>query len=68
MLSHSLKMAAYRYTTFNSLIYKYLQLSYFSTDFHRDCGRLNGLIRACISESLAFTISFPFIGFFKGIV
>ena len=43
-------MAANRYIAFNSLIYKYLQLSYFSTDFDWDCGRLHVLIWACISQ------------------
>ena len=50
MLSHCLKLAAYRYIAFNSLMYKYQQLSYFSFDFDRDCGRLHGIIKACISQ------------------
>ena len=31
-----------------------------SFDFDPVCGRLQGLIRACISESLAFNVAVPF--------
>ena len=36
-----------------------VRLSYFSFDFDLIYGRLHGLIRACISDSLAFTCNIP---------
>ena len=35
-------------------------MSYFISDFDRVCGRLHGLIRACISESFVFNVAVPF--------
>ena len=42
---------------FNYQLYKHLYFSYFSFDFDLVCGRLHGLIRACISDSLAFNVA-----------
>ena len=37
-----------------------IALSYFISDFDQVCGRLDCLIRACISGSLAFNVAVPF--------
>ena len=41
------------------LILRLLYLSYFISDFDQVCGRLHGLIRACISVALASTLPSP---------
>ena len=42
------------------LIFGLVAHSYFISDFDRVCDRLHDLIRACISDSLAFNIAVPF--------
>ena len=36
-----------------------IAFSYFTSDFDQVCGRLQGLIRACMSGSLAFNVAVP---------
>ena len=38
------------------LIFKLLYHSYFTFDFNLVCGRFHGLLRACISDSLAYKV------------
>ena len=45
---------------FNYLLYKYLLFSYLAFDFDRVCGRLYELIRACLSDYIAFNAAVPF--------
>ena len=42
------------------LILKLLYLSYLMSDFDRGCGKLCGLIRACLSDSHAYKVVVPF--------
>ena len=42
------------------LIFELLSLSYFISDFDQVCGRLHGLIMACISDTHAFKVAVPF--------
>ena len=37
-----------------------IALSYFISDFDSVCGRLHGLIRACMSDSHAYKVAVPF--------
>ena len=41
-------------------IFKLLKLSYFISDIDQVCGRLLGLIRACMSDSHAYKVAVPF--------
>ena len=43
------------------LIFKLILLSYLISDFDRVCGRLDGLIRACMSDSHAYKAAVPFV-------
>ena len=43
--------------------FELLSLSYFTFNFDRICGRLHGLIRACISDSLVSMLLFPLMKF-----
>ena len=42
------------------LIFGLLYLSYFISNFDQVCGILHDLIRACISDSLAYNVAVPF--------
>ena len=42
------------------LIFRLLYLTYFMSDFDGVCGRINGLIRTCVSKSSAFKVAVPF--------
>ena len=42
------------------IILLFIALSYFISDFDRVCGRLHGLIRACLSDSHACKVAVPF--------
>ena len=43
-----------------SLLIGLLLLSYFTSNFDWVCGKLHGLIRACISRSLVIYVAVPF--------
>ena len=47
------------------LISDLLYFSYFISDFDWVCGRLHGLIRACMLDSHAYKIAVPFKTFFQ---
>ena len=57
-MSLSLKMAALHSFQFSTIQISVTFL--FSFDFDRVWGRLHGLIRSCISDSVAFNIAVPF--------
>ena len=44
------------------LIIRLIELSYFTFAFDRVCGRLEYLLRACISRTLVFNVAVPFKG------
>ena len=43
-----------------NLIFRLLELSYFTSDFNRVYSRLHSLLRACISNALVFYVAVPF--------
>ena len=43
-----------------NLIFRLLELSYFTSDFDRVYSRLHSLLRACISNTLVFYVAVPF--------
>ena len=55
MTSHRLKRAVLHSYPFSNA-----QTSYFSFNFGRICGRMHGLIRACISDARMFNVAVPF--------
>ena len=57
-MSHSLKMAAFHDSLFS--IVQNICKSNSLSNFNSVCGRLHGLIRACISGSHDFNVEVPF--------